>query len=621
MGLQLQAINGAMIAPSSAAMDVTDQMVVMDYIKRHKPDMVIHAAAMTDNRLIERNTKQAIDVNIIGTANVAMACIEVGARMVYISTDYVYKGDRGLYKETDELLPFNYYAWTKLAGEVSVRGVANHLIIRTSFGARELGYKVAFTDKYTSKDYTDVIAPLIYKAAVSPANGVINVGTDRKTVYALVSQQYEVTPVSLSTAYFNTPVDTSMNMQKFIEHEQVASSHTNCRVCGSADMSKYLDLGLMPLANNLNATAEQARGAERYPLQVLFCNNCGLSQTSVIVSPKKLFSHYTYRSGINAGYIAHVKRWSESLDLKGKYVIDIAGNDGTLLRQFKERGATVLNVDPAANLTAIAEASGVPSLTAFWNEDTAKTVGEADYITATNVFAHVPDMRGFLKGVKTALKDDGIFMVEFPYIIPFIGNNEFDTVYFEHMSYLSLLPIMRLSAECGLQVIDVQQSPIHGGTMRVSMAKQTSTHKPTGAVEMAIHNEIKLGYNHFNKYKDWSVRVDATVRELIDTLVELKRGGSKIVAFAASAKGNTLLNAAKMTTDIIDYIADETPEKIGKFSPGTGIPIVHKDHIQADQPDYIIILSWNFASEIIAKLRPMTNAKFIIPIPNIEIIS
>lgn len=625
LGIELQKIDGSLIAPSHQAFDITDQMVVLEYIARIKPDMVIHAAAMTDNRVIERNTSAAIDTNIIGTANIAIACIKHGVRLVYLSTDYVYKGDRGLYRESDEVLPFNYYAWTKLAGEAAVRGVSNHLIIRTSFGARELGYKVAFIDKYTSKDYTDVIAPMIYNASVSPANGTINIGTDRKTVYGLVSQQYTTTPVSLRDTYFNTPVDTSLNLQKLIEVDEVAHSHTHCRVCNSTDLSKYLDLGVMPLANNLNATAEQARTAERFPLQVMYCNKCALSQTSVIVSPRKLFSHYTYRSGINAGYIKHCTAFAKSLDLEGKFVIDIAGNDGTLLKQFKSVGnCKVLNVDPAANLTAVAEASGIPSLTAFWGEETASNVlkvyGEADFITATNVFAHVPDMRGFLNGVKTALSNEGLFIVEFPYIVDFIEHKEFDTVYFEHMSYLSLLPIIRLSCEVGMKVVDVSKQNIHGGTLRVSIAKQTSRHQPSGAVEHFLNAEIKGGYNKFETYQNWQTDVNKLIRDFTDIIVDLKIKGNKIAAFAASAKGNTLLNAAGMTTDLIDFIADETPEKIGKFSPGTGIPIVHKDIIQREQPDFIIILSWNFANEIMAKLRPVFKGKFIVPIPQVEII-
>lgn len=634
LGKELRKMDSEIIAPSSEQLDVTRLADVAAWCELHKPDVVIHAAAITDNRVVEREPVKALKTNVIGTSNVATVCNQLDIRMVYLSTDYIYKGDHGLYKETDEILPFNLYAWMKLGGECATRIVKNHLIIRTSFGSPLKGYPIAFMDKYTSKDYVHLIAPNILFAATSPTTGILNLGTDRKTAYQYQFKTNEYTlPISLKDTYFNTPTDTSLNLQKWHDESspsRVARNHEECRICSSKNMTKYLDLGVMPLANNLHPTAEQARNCERYPLQVLFCNECGLSQTSVIISPTKLFSNYTYRSGVNGGYIKHCQSMAESLMDKwglneNSLCYDIAGNDGTLLKQFKRvSNCKVLNVDPAENLTAIAESEGIASVTKFWGKDIAsdiaKKYGQADFITATNVFAHVPDMRGFLLGVKDALDQDGVFVLEFPYLVDFIEKNEFDTVYFEHLSYISITPLTRLVASCGMQILDIEKFNIHGGTLRVFIAKQTSRRKATGRHEIYLNNELKNHFNHIVRYESWSETVKDIVNGLADTLLTLKKQGKKIACFAASAKGNTLLNAAGITTDLVDFIADETPEKIGKFSPTTGIPILHKDAIQKYKPDYIVILSWNFKDEIIEKLKPIYSGKFIIPIPRIEII-
>lgn len=629
LGKELLKLNPNIIAPSHESLDICNQSHTIESILSIKPDIIIHAAALTDDRIVNKEQEKALTTNIIGTTNVSIAALRSGARLVYLSTDYIYKGDRGNYKETDEILPFNLYSWTKLGGECSVKAVKNHLIIRTSFGDT-FNYKQAFTDKYTSKDYVETLAPMILEAAISPLTGVLNLGTERKSLYNYAYKtKNDVIPVRIDETPFTTPIDTSMNLQKWQDFKQltpVAKSHDHCRACGSDNLKKYLDLGLMPMANNLEFTSQRAKEKERFPLQVMFCDECGLSQLSVVVDPSKMFSYYTYRSAINGGYVNHCKKMAAELMISANdFVIDIAGNDGTLLKQFKDiTGCRVLNVDPATNLTAIAEQQGVPSLTEFWNKETAERIlfnhGEADFITATNVFAHVDNIKDFLLGAKIALSNEGLLILEFPYLVDFIENNEFDTVYFEHLSYVSLMPIIRLASECGLNVVDVSKHNIHGGTIRVYIAKQTSRHRATENVEMMVQNEIKGGYNKFKTYEKWSETVSNIITDFGSELLFLKKQGYKIGAFAASAKGNTLLNSACITTDLIDFIADETPEKIGKYSPGTGIPIVHKDYIKNANPDYIVILSWNFKEEIIEKLKKITDAKFIIPIPSFRII-
>lgn len=635
LGSELREIDDSILSPLRLEIDICNFEELRKYIVHQNPDIIIHAAAETDNRKIEKFPAEALQTNIVGTANISIICQERGIRLCYISTDYVYKGDKGNYKETDEILPFNLYAWTKLGGECSVKAVKNHLIIRTSFGKNEFDYPEAFTDKWVSKDYVDVVAPLIYEASISPLTGILNLGTERKTLYQYATQRNSsVKPIKISDTNYFTPYDNSLNLQKWMDYKSeksIAKPHSECRICGNKNLIKYLDLGLMPLANNLEFTAQRAKEKQAFPLQILFCPECFLSQLSVVIDPEKMFSYYTYRSSINGGYVKHCQKMA--YDLKNKYGlnknsfhIDIAGNDGTLLRQFKDIiGHRTLNVDPATNLVAIAESFGIESLADFFNSKLSLEIkdkyGTADIITATNVFAHVDNIKDFIQGCVNILSENGILVLEFPYLVDFIDKMEYDTVYHEHLSYFGMLPIYRLCKIYGLKVLDVEKQNIHGGTVRVIISKEGTTHADNyEAVTAFWRNEIQQEYDKIGKYIEWAYSVKQSISEFSSELLKLKKQGYKIAAFGASAKGNTLLNSASMNTDIIKYIADETPEKIGKYSPMTGIPIVNKQTIVKDPPDYIVILSWNFAEEIIEKLRKIYSGKYIIPIPKFSVV-
>lgn len=400
--------------------------------------------------------------------------------------------------------------------------------------------------------------------------------------------------------------------------------HTSCRVCGSDKLTKYIDLGQLPLSNNLCLTSEEE--PDRYPLQVLLCENCGLSQLSIVVDPEILFRHYVYRSSISNSYVAHCKQMA--FDLKkeyglntGSFMIDIAGNDGALLKEFKDEiGLRILNVDPAKNLITICQAKGIPSLSFFWSEETAQMVerefGKADLITATNVFAHVDNVHDFMKGVKHILKPEtGVLVLEFPYLIDFIEKNEFDTIYFEHNSYFSIYPLKHLCEKFGLRVMKVEKQDIHGGTVRV--------HIGYGETKQSVHDFIRREneYSVIGPYTRFALIAEATINTFKSRIAFLKNTGNKIAAFAASAKGNTLLNCAGIKQDTIEYIVDQTTEKIGKYSPGTHIPILPMMALITALPDYLVILSWNFASEIMTKCRDAGyTGKFIIPIPDFKII-
>lgn len=394
-------------------------------------------------------------------------------------------------------------------------------------------------------------------------------------------------------------------------------NHTTCRVCGNENLKEYIDLGMLPLSNNLLDSPDHI--AERYPLKVLLCEDCGLSQLSIVIDPSTLFSHYVYRSSINEGYRNHCRDMAKELKAayglnKDSFHIDIAGNDGALLHEFNQIvGCRVLNIDPAENMVPICEAKGIRQYTAFWGVKAAKHLmntdwPRADLITATNVFAHVDNVKEFIEAAAMVLKPTGVLILEFPYLIDFIDNGEFDTIYFEHLSYFSIGPIVKLCNGTGLQVMRVEKQDIHGGSVRVHIGYGNAD----DSVRQFVLKEYR--YRDITLYQDFAIRAKQVIDEFGYGIKALVSGGHKVAAFAASAKGNTLLNCAGISKEI-GYIVDETPEKIGKYSPGTGIEIVSMDKLQSDPPDFLIILSWNFADAIKSKcIEAGYKGEFIVPI-------
>jgi SAM-dependent methyltransferase len=386
----------------------------------------------------------------------------------------------------------------------------------------------------------------------------------------------------------------------------------------------------MPLSNSLAKSREEALLAKQFPLKVLFCEDCSLSQLSIIIDPEEMFSNYVYRSSINRGYVEHCRQMAKDLKAKHKlsqasFMIDIAGNDCALLKEFqKEIGLSVLNVDPARNLIKICLDDDIPAVSKFWGMDTAREIvkneGYADLITATNVFAHCDNVKEFIEAAKYALKPNGVLVLEFPYLVDFIEKVEFDTIYFEHLSYFSITPLFKLCRDCGLNIIDVEKQDIHGGSVRVTIGRAES--------ESNVYRflEAEKEYSKKEVYLEWAKKVKESAWKFKNGVASLNQNnypkeGNKIAAFAASAKGNTLMNFTSTNYSIIKYIVDETPEKVGKFSPGTGIQVVGMSKLRQDPPDYLVILSWNFAREIIDKVRKAGyKGKFIIPIPEFQIV-
>lgn len=386
----------------------------------------------------------------------------------------------------------------------------------------------------------------------------------------------------------------------------------------------------MPLSNSLTETREEALLAPQFPLKVLFCENCFLSHLSIVIDPSVMFSNYVYRSSINRGYVEHCRQMAKDLKKKYKlnqasFMVDIAGNDCALLKEFqKEIGLKVLNVDPARNLIKICLDDDIPAVSKFWGIDAAKQIiemeGQADLITATNVFAHCDDVKGFLQAAKYALKPNGVLVLEFPYLIDFIEKIEFDTIYFEHLSYFSITPLYLLCQIVGMNILEVEKQDIHGGSVRVTIGHG----EPKESVFYFLNSEKQ--FNKKEVYLEWAQKVKKSAWAFKSGIAVLNQNnypnpGNKIAGFAASAKGNTLLNYTSAIYATIRYIVDETPEKIGKYSPGTGIEVVGMKKLKEDPPDYLVILSWNFATEIISKCRKAGyEGKFIIPIPEFKIV-
>lgn len=405
-----------------------------------------------------------------------------------------------------------------------------------------------------------------------------------------------------------------------------------CRICGSSKLVKYFHLGVMPLANAYvdPASKENEFG---FPLEVLFCEECALSQLSIVVDPVVMFSNYAYHSSISKTFQAHCADMAEQLSgyLKKPvlFAVDIASNDGCLLGEFKKKGFRVLGVEPAKNLAAIANAQGIETLPYFWDEVIAKKIlqkyGAPDVITATNVFAHVHDVKSFVQNVKLVLDDEGLLVIEVPYALNLIKKNEFDTIYHEHLSYFLVKPLKRLFENEGLVLADVQEMPIHGGTIRVFVVKKENKGfvRQTARVQDFLNREQKEGLHSVKSYFDFVKQLLDLKIELLLLLSRIKKEGKSIAGYAASAKGNTMLNYCGISSDFIDFIIDETPEKQNKLYAGNHIPIFGYSELEKRKPDYLIILAWNFAKEIMAKTKQheKRGGKYIIPIPHVRVVA
>ncbi len=405
----------------------------------------------------------------------------------------------------------------------------------------------------------------------------------------------------------------------------------NCRFCDRKDIFKFLELGTMALANSFLTRDElQSIKEPRYPLDVFFCEQCGLVQIGYVVPPDALFKDYIYFSATSdlvhkhADYLA--KSFHKRFGLNNQSrVVEIASNDGTVLQYFKKTGVKTLGVEPAANIAKVAVQAGIVTFNDFFNEATSAAIknryGAADIILGRHVFAHVPQIHGFVKGLKYLLAQNGVVAIEAPYLIDFIEKNEFDTVYHEHYSYLSVRAMSYLFDLYGMEVFDAERVAIHGGSI-IYFIGHKETHRKTGEVVDLIAAELSRKLDKKETYLAFAQRVSEIKASLLRLLRELKRAGKRIAAYGAPAKGNTLLNYCGITTDLVEYTVDKSPYKQNFLTPGAHLPVYHPDKLAQDMPDYVLLLAWNFADEIIEQQKAYLDkgGKFILPIPEVRIV-
>ncbi len=404
-----------------------------------------------------------------------------------------------------------------------------------------------------------------------------------------------------------------------------------CRFCNKEDIFKFLELGTMALANSFLTADDLATGVEpAYPLDVYFCEQCGLVQIGYAVPPDALFKEYIYFSATSDLVHRHAEYLAKSFQKrfglgKESSVVEIASNDGTVLQYFKKTGVKVLGVEPATNIAKVAIEAGIATCNEFFNEDSARTIkgryGSADVILGRHVFAHVPEIHGFVKGLKHLLAPGGAVAIEAPYLIDFVDKNEFDTVYHEHYSYLSVRAMAHLFRQYGMEVFDAERVAIHGGSI-IYFIGHTGAHEINSNVPKLIEAEIAKGLDKKETYVAFAQRTECIKHDLLKLLNDLKTAGKRIAAYGAPAKGNTLLNYCGISTDLVEYTVDKSPYKQNFFTPGMHLPVYHPDRLAQDMPDYVLLLAWNFAEEIIEQQQAYLKqgGRFIQPIPEVKIL-
>lgn len=408
-----------------------------------------------------------------------------------------------------------------------------------------------------------------------------------------------------------------------------------CRFCAAPLSHVMCDLGMSPLANSY-VKFQNASSAEKfYPLKVWVCEKCLLAQLEEFESPDAIFSDYAYFSSYSTSWVEHARRYCEMMIERFGYneqshVVEIASNDGYLLQHFKARGVPVLGIEPAANVAKVAwEKKQIPSVVKFFGVATAEALvadgKSADLLLGNNVLAHVPDINDFVAGLKIALNPAGVITFEFPHLLRLIGQNQFDTIYHEHFSYLSFLAVEHIFAHHGLTLFDVEQLPTHGGSLRIFARHTENTGRATAITERVSRmkeQEVRFGLKEMSTYTAFATQVRRTKRKLLEFLIDAKNAGKTVVGYGAAAKGVTLVNYCGVRDDLIDYVVDKSPYKQGHFLPGVRIPILSPDQIFETKPDYVLILAWNLRDEIREEMKRIEDwgGKFVVPIPEVKVL-
>ncbi len=396
-----------------------------------------------------------------------------------------------------------------------------------------------------------------------------------------------------------------------------------CRFCKNTLKTIFADLNMAPIVNNYIKKENFYKEEVTYPLITYVCDNCKLVQTLDFNPSEQIFTDdYAYFSSFSSSWLEHSKGYVDMIIKKlhlneNSHVLEIASNDGYLLQYFKERNIPHLGIEPCKSVADVAIIKGISTLIDFFCLDLSKKIPKADLICMNNVLAHVPDINNFVAGIKEALKSNGTVTIEFPHLLNIMKFNQFDTIYHEHYSYLSFMFILKLFEKHEMKIYDVEELTTHGGSLRIYACHNKDNKKIDNKVTLLIQKEQEYGLNDIKTYTRYSNQIKETKRNLLILLIELKNNGKSIVAYGASAKGNTLLNYCGISRDFIDYSVDLNPHKQNTYLPGSHIEVKHPDEIKKTKPDYILITPWNIKNEIIQQLDYVKawNCKFIIAIP------
>lgn len=407
-------------------------------------------------------------------------------------------------------------------------------------------------------------------------------------------------------------------------------SAPRCRLCSAELTRTFVDLGMSPPCESY-LTAEQLDQAETfYPLHVRICDECLLVQLPSYIPAEDIFSDYAYFSSYSDSWVAHARDFVHAaagrVGLDGRsFVVEVASNDGYLLQHVVARGIRALGIEPAANIAEVALAKGIPTEVLFLGEETGRKVaaehGHADLVVANNVLAHVPDIVDFAKGLRALLADSGFVSIEIPHLLRLIDGREYDTIYHEHYSYLSLLTTQRALSAAGLTVVDVEELPTHGGSLRTWSAPAESAGVPSAAVEKVLATEERAGLHSVAGHAGFADEVEAARNDLVEFMIDRSREGARVAGYGAPGKGNTLLNHAGIRSDLLSFTVDRNPVKHGKYLPGTHIPIYPTERLAAERPEYVLILPWNLRDEISKQLAFIREwgGRLVVPLPSLEV--
>ncbi|MGW0181512.1 class I SAM-dependent methyltransferase [Nocardia sp. NPDC003345] len=405
----------------------------------------------------------------------------------------------------------------------------------------------------------------------------------------------------------------------------------HCRLCESTRLSSVVDLGATPPCESFLSEEQLNLPEVTYPLHLRVCADCLLLQIPALITPADTFTEYAYFSSYSASWVAHAREFVAAARARlgldaDSFVVEVASNDGYLLKPVVAAGIPCLGIEPSENVGAAARAAGVPTLTEFLDEDTARRVraeyGPADLVVANNVYAHVPDLRGFTRALRTLVADDGWLSIEVHHALNLVRHGQFDTIYHEHFQYYTLASARRALATGGLAVADVELLGTHGGSLRIWARPAEVVTEPSGRVDEVTALEAAAGLHDVAGYGPLRDRAETVRRELLRFLLDRKDAGATVVGYGAPGKGNTLLNYCGIRPDLLEYTVDRNPYKHGRYTPGTRIPIHAPDRIEADRPDFVLVLPWNLETELTAQLAPVAEwgGRLVFPLPDMRVV-